>query len=213
MKRVAMVLVSGLLSSAAGAYEKTDLVWRFAFSTFAPDVQSEALASSPDTVMDLNQDTRIGVGLSYMATDRFGVGLQSAWPFGHNLYAEDDTRRVRAGGTRLMPVTVTLQYFPPKLGRAQTWVGLGRNYIRFSNTSVGAGLSGDADTMRLSSSKGFAGEAGLDWDLDGNLSLSASVVYARAMTHMHLSQLGAPVDRVRIDLDPYIWNVGLARRF
>lgn len=216
MKRVATLLVLGscVAVSPVAAYEQTDLVWRFSLTTMKPDVDSDLTVVAPaGAEIDMIQDTHLGLGLSYLMTDHFGLGLHTVWPLKHSLFLDDGTTRSRAGSTRAMPVTITLQYYLPKLGSAKPWVGIGRNYVRFSKESVGSGLSASADGMRLPSSKGFAGEFGLDWDIDGNMALSLSAIYAEAETRMVLSQTGATVDSVRFSFDPWIWNVGLARRF
>lgn len=216
MKPVAAMLVLGsvVAMSPVAAYEQTDLVWRFSLTTMKPNVDSDLKTVAPvGAKVDMIQDTHLGLGLSYLISDHFGLGLHTSWPLKHNLFLDDGFSRIRAGSTRAMPVTVTLQYYLPKLGSAKPWVGIGRNYVRFSKESVGSGLSASADSMRLPSSNGFAGELGMDWDLDGNMAVSLSAIYAEAETRMVLSQSGATVDSVRFSFDPWIWNVGIARRF
>ena len=216
MKPVAAMLVLGsvVAMSPVSAYEQTDLVWRFSLTTMKPDVDSDLKTVAPvGAEVDMIQDTHLGLGLSYLISDHVGLGLHTSWPLKHSLFLDDGFSRSRAGSTRAMPVTVTLQYYLPKLGSAKPWVGIGRNYVRFSRESVGSGQSASADSMRLPSSKGFAGEFGMDWDLDGNMAVSLSAIYAEAETRMVLSQSGATVDSVRFSFDPWIWNVGIARRF
>ncbi|MCK5873386.1 MAG: OmpW family protein [Alcanivoracaceae bacterium] len=216
MKPVAAMLVLGsvVAMSPVAAYEQTDLVWRFSLTTMKPNVDSDLKTVAPvGAKVDMIQDTHLGLGLSYLISDHFGLGLHTSWPLKHNLFLDDGFSRTRAGSTRAMPVTVTLQYYLPKLGSAKPWVGIGRNYVRFSKESVGSGQSASADSMRLPSSNGFAGELGMDWDLDGNMAVSLSAIYAEAETRMVLSQSGATVDSVRFSFDPWIWNVGIARRF
>jgi len=209
-----LVLGSVVAMSPVAAYEQTDLVWRFSLTTMKPEVDSDLTTVAPaGAEVDMIQDTHLGLGLSYLISDHFGLGLHTSWPLKHSLFLDDGFSRIRAGSTRAMPVTVTLQYYLPKLGSAKPWVGIGRNYVRFSKESVGSGLSASADSMRLPSSNGFAGELGMDWDLDGNMAVSLSAIYAEAETRMVLSQSGATVDSVRFSFDPWIWNVGIARRF
>jgi outer membrane protein len=216
MKRIATLLMLGtcVAVSPVAAYEQTDLVWRFSLTTMKPDVESDLTTVAPaGAEIDMVADTHLGLGLSYLMSDHFGLGVQSVWPLSHGLFLNDGVSRTRAGSTRSMPVTITLQYYLPKLAQAKPWIGVGRNYVRFSKEKVGSGLSGSADAMRLPSSKGFAGEFGFDWDIDGNMALSVSAVYAEAETRMVLSQAGVNVDSVRFSFDPWIWNVGIARRF
>ena len=216
MKPVAamLVLVSVVAMSPVAAYEQTDLVWRFSLTTMKPEVDSDLTTVAPaGAEVDMIQDTHLGLGLSYLISDHVGLGLHTSWPLKHSLFLDDGFSRSRAGSTRAMPVTVTLQYYLPKLGSAKPWVGIGRNCVRFSKESVGSGLAANADSMRLPSSNGFAGELGMDLDLDGNMAVSLSAIYAEAETRMVLSQSGATVDSVRFSFDPWIWNVGIARRF
>jgi outer membrane protein len=216
MKRFAglLVMLPCLSVPVAGAYEKTDLVWRLSLSTYQPDSASELLVMPPvGAQIDTNRDTRIGVAASYMVTDHIGVGVHTAWPFGINFYADDGLSRSRAGRTRLLPVTTTVQYHLPRLGRAKPWLGLGWNYTRFSKESVGTGLAASADGLNLQSARGLAGEVGVDWDMDGNFGLSVHVLRVASETLMEYSDNGISADNVRLTLDPWIWSVGLSRRF
>jgi outer membrane protein len=216
-----MKLFAGLLAvlpclaiPVASAYEKTDLVWRLSLSTYQPSSSSELLVMPPvGAEIDTNRDTRIGVAASYMINDHFAVGVHTAWPFGINFYADDGLSRSRAGRTRLLPVTTTVQYYLPRLGRAKPWLGVGWNYTRFSKEAVGSGLAASADGLRLQSARGLAGEAGVDWDLNGNYGLSLHVLRLDSETMMEYSENGASADRIRLTLDPWVWSVGLTRRF
>ena len=203
-----------LAVTSASAYEQSDRIWRFSLTSIKQDPVSDLIVVQPlGAVFDMSSDVRPGASFTYMVADHIGLSVATAWPFSHDLYLRDSSGKSRAGKAYSMPVTLSVQYFLPKIGRAKPWLGAGFNYIRFSSESVGGVLAASADSMNIESSTGALFEAGLDWDIDRLSSLSLSVQQLRSDTTLELRQAGVRVDAVDMNLDPLIWSIGLSRRF
>ena len=218
MGRIARVLVAGawLLAGPALAYEQNDLIWRVGFTSIKADAgDSDATAVTPagSEVVDLSTDTRLGGNVSYLLLDRFGLGLHSQWRSAQSLYLDDGSGARRGVRTRVQPLALTLQYFPPKLGQAQLRLGAGWQILDFQHERLRGALATDAGHVRLHSTGGLALELGLDWDLGRRTGLALSALHAEADSRMVLKQGGARVDRVDFSVDPLIWTLGLQRRF
>ncbi|MCC1496515.1 OmpW family protein [Alcanivorax sp. 1008] len=203
-----------LAVTSALAYEQSDRIWRFSLNTIELDPASDLTALPPiGGEFDMSSDIRPGVSFTYLLLDHIGLSVATAWPFSHDLHLRDSTGRSRAGSAHSMPVTASLQYYLPKIGRLKPWLGGGLSYIRFSRESAGGALAASADSMKLQSSTDVLLEAGLDWDIDRLLSLSLSVQQLQADTRVVLKQAGVRVDAVDMNLDPLIWSIGVSRRF
>src|SRR5690554_97517 len=203
-----------LVATSASAYEQSDRLLRFSVVTMEPDVSSERTTVAPiGASFELSSDFRPGVSFTYVMADHVGVSVSTAWPFSYNLYLRDGSGRSRAGQIHASPLSLTLQYYLPKVGRLKPWLGVGGSYTRFSRERVGGVLTGSADSAQLSAAKGLLAEAGFDWDLERNVWLSVVVQQAQAESEVLLSNAGVNVDRVKMNFDPLIWSIGLSRRF
>lgn len=216
MKRAAVILAllpCFILSSAYG-YERTDLVWRLFVTTMDPESGGEQSSSvQPGSQLDVSKDFRVGIAASYFIWDRVAVAAHTAWPFRNNLYLESDTQRSRLGAMKIMPLTLTLQYYLPKVGRAKPWIGAGVHYARFKDGRVSNGFADDISQVSFGSSNGVAGELGFDWDLGRHTSLTASAIRTRGDTDVLLIRDGVVADRFNADFNALVWGVGLSRRF
>ena len=184
-KILALAAVGAFAAGAAGgalAYQAGDLILRAGIASVQPNEDSDALSLDgtrlPGTGAGLNSSEQLGLTLTYMFTPQWGVGVLAAMPFEHDIKAKGVG--VDAGSAKHLPPTVTLQYFP--LGATSRWqpyVGLGVNYTLFFDEQVDGQLEemfgpGDLD---LDNSWGWAGQAGLDYQIDDHWLVNAAVWY------------------------------------
>src|SRR5690606_17260011 len=106
MGRIARVLVAGAcwLAGPALAYEQSDLILRFGFTTINTDiVDSSTTGVTPvgGEVAELSRDTRLGGNLSYLLFDSIGLGLHSQWRAAQTLYLDDGTGARRGVRSRV----------------------------------------------------------------------------------------------------------------
>lgn len=71
-----VALVSALCSSVALAHEAGDIFVRGGFAKVMPNESSDNVLNKGE--LELDNDTQVGVTLTYMLTDQFGVELLAA---------------------------------------------------------------------------------------------------------------------------------------
>jgi len=212
----------------ASAYEKGDIIIRAGAANVAPDASSDPIRipTDPPTVLpngvDVDDDTQLFVTGTYMLSNRWGVELLASTPFEHDINLVDAP--IAAGSTRHLPPTVTVNWYPR--GGAEGWqpfLGAGLNYTFFWDEQVDpqleaalgdiVGLPGPLPAdLSLSSSWGLALRGGVDVPIAENWALSASMYWIDIDTEATLSTDVANVN-FDVEIDPYVWMLGVAYRF
>lgn len=115
---------------------------------------------------------------------------------------------VDLGDVWLLPPTLTVQYhFNPK-GKISPYIGAGVNYTIFYGDDPGAALGIDYDNAF-----GLAAQAGVDVELSDRWSLNFDVKKLWLNTDVKVNAgLASPVN-AKVDLDPWIFGVGIGYRF
>jgi outer membrane protein len=100
----------------------------------------------------------------------------------------------------------------------RAYVGAGLNYTLFFDDSIDDSVvspllaGADAD-VKLSNSMGFAWEVGADFALDDNWLFNVSVWNIDIDTEARLYVNDARVDKIDVEIDPWVYMVGLGYRF
>ena len=116
--------------------------------------------------------------------------------------------QVDLGDVWLLPPTVLLQYhFAPDSERFRPYVGAGINYTYFFNEDEGAVNSIDYDN-----SIGYALQAGFDYGINENWALNFDVKKVMIDTDVTI-QSGATRIDADVDIDPWVFGLGVAYRF
>ncbi|PIE39694.1 MAG: hypothetical protein CSA53_00175, partial [Gammaproteobacteria bacterium] len=183
----AAVLATLTTPLTAFALDTGDLVVRAGLATVAPNEDSDAIPGLPINLpngVKVENDTQLGLTVTYMFAQKWGLGLLASTPFSHDIKLAD--ANVRVGDTKHLPPTLTVQYFP--LGGRETvqpYFGLGLNYTTFFSESTtsefentlgtifGTGGPVRAD-LKLKDSWGVALEAGVDVPIDEHWMFNAA---------------------------------------
>lgn len=214
------VLAAGLLGGAAGAmaYDTGDLIVRAGIASVQPDEDSSDLKLNgvdlPGTGAGVDNSEALGLTLTYMLSPKVGIGVLAATPFEHDIKAKG--LGVDAGDTRQLPPTVTLQYFPMDPGSAlQPYVGVGINYTVFFSEDVDSELEGvlGKGDLDLDDSFGLAAQVGVDFALDNNWVLNASIWYLDIDTEAEFRFDGGDRVEADVDIDPWVYMVGVGYKF
>lgn len=117
----------------------------------------------------------------------------------------------------VLPPTVTLQYHFRPSARLRPYAGVGVNYTAMLWNDATDRLErtlGSAVDVDTSSSWGWAGQFGFDYDLGGNWFANVDVKYIDIDTtaSLQVQRLGAGL-RVNADIDPWVVGVGVGWRF
>jgi len=218
MKRILTLAVAAALAGGTAmthAYEAGDWILRAGAATVAPDADSDIVDESLPVTVDVDDNTQLSIIPVYMATPNWGIELLAATPFSHDI----DVNEVdaQAGETKHLPPTLTIQWYPrgEKSGW-QPYVGLGVNYTIFFDEEADSdleGIVGKAD-LDLDNSFGLSASAGVDIPFGENWMFNAGIWYIDIDTTatVKLRDAGAKV-KFDVDIDPWVYNIGIAYKF
>ncbi len=222
----AMAVALTVLPGQVLAYEEGDWILRVGAVTVDPDVDSDkvdVLGLATLDGVDVDSDTQLSLIGTYMFHSHWGVELLAATPFSHDITL--DGTSLDAGSAKQLPPTVSIQYYPMRAGsKVQPYVGAGINYTYFWDEDVDGdlnsaldGIAGlppgtvDAD-LDLDDSWGLALQAGIDWAITEKVMLNAGVWWIDIDTEAKISTaLGNT--HFDVELDPWVYNIGLAFKF
>jgi len=196
---------------AVQAYEAGDFIGRVGAATVAPDASSDPITNvAADARVDVDNDTQLGLTLSYMLTDQIGLGVLAATPFSHDIKGAGALASAgKVAETKHLPPTVTLQYFPmPSGSKLQPYVGAGVNYTVFFDEETAGALAGT--DIELDDSFGLAAEAGVDYMITENVGVNAAIWYIDIDTEAKIQAANQTVD---VEIDPLVYMVGVSYKF
>jgi len=216
------LLATGLACGAGSAlaYEAGDIILRAGVASVQPDESSSALnvvgsGPIPGTSAGVDNNEQLGLTGTYMLTSNMGIGLLAATPFEHDITANG--LGVDAGSTKHLPPTLTLQYFPmDSASDFQPYVGIGVNYTAFFDEKVDSELEGALNSrgdLELDDSIGLALEAGFDYAFDEHWVLNAAVWYIDIETSADFKFDNGARVQADVDIDPWVYMVGLGYKF
>ena len=236
MKKALTIALAAALAAGgmmAQAYEQGDWVLRAGATTVDPDTDSDNINLPQGVVAqaDVDDDTQLGIIPMYMVTDKFGVELLAATPFEHDISADvrGASLSVDAGSTKHLPPTLSVQWYP-RGGQDgwQPYFGIGLNYTLFFDEdtdnelvdTLGAltdGVVQKAD-LDLDDSFGLAAQAGVDIPFSDRWAVNIGVWYLDIDTEAEITAKdanGSQVAKVKfdVDIDPWVYNIGIAYKF
>ncbi|MDE1464971.1 OmpW family outer membrane protein [Spartinivicinus poritis] len=206
------------LSQAAMAYQEGDFIVRAGAATVSPNEDSGNVklgGTKTDMTVGADSNTQLGLTGTYMLTDHIGIGLLAATPFEHTLSLKNGGNLDGSlADVKHLPPTLTLQYyFNDTAADLQPYVGAGVNYTTFFDEEFSSKhKSANFNDLKLKDSWGVAFEAGVDYKLTDNLLVNASVWYIDIDTEASF-KVGNTKAKVDVELDPWVYMVGLGYKF
>jgi len=208
------------LTGAANAYEAGDIIVRLGPTMVAPNDDSSTVAAIPDSGVAIDDNTQLGLTLSYMLNQNWGVELLAATPFEHDITGDGSLpSSLDVGSLKHLPPTLALVYYPLDSQSAiQPYIGAGLNYTYIydtkANGEVEAALNGgNRIGLDIDNSFGLALRAGVDYKLNDKWSVNAGLWYIDIDTKatLHL----APDTQVNVDVevDPFVYMLGVSYAF
>lgn len=146
--------------------------------------------------------------ITYFVTDSIALELILATTQ-HDVSAKDTPLgNVDLGDVWLLPPTLTLQYHPLPKARFSPYVGAGINYTIFYGEDEGSAQSIDYDNKI-----GYALQAGFDYEITDRWYLNFDVKKLWLETDVKVDAgLATPV-KADVDIDPWIFGLGVGYRF
>ncbi|WP_300656379.1 OmpW family outer membrane protein [Pseudomonas sp.] len=213
------ILATALAAPLAQAYQAGDIILRAGAATVDPQEDSSALKLNGATLggqATVDSDTQLGLTGTYMLTDNLGIGLLAATPFQHQVGVKGlGALDGKLADIKHLPPTLSLQYFPlAASSRLQPYVGAGLNYTTFFDEDLTSQRENQGfSNLELDDSWGLALEAGVDYMLTDNLLVNATVWYLDIDTTATADLAGTNRVKVDVDIDPWVYMVGLGYKF
>lgn len=200
--KILVVTMAASLALNVAAYEAGDVVLRAGAAMVDPQENAQ-----PD-IVGVGNNTQLGLTGSYLFTDHIGIELLASTPFKHDV-------KLKGGGTiaslKHLPPTISAQYYFDAGERVTPYVGAGINYLwvmESEGRNAFAGTTVDADD-----SVGLAFSAGMDLKLDDRLLFNAAVWHIDADTEVNINHNKPGAVRVDVDIDPWVYMIGLGYKF
>lgn len=215
MKKLSALILAAitLAPSISFAHQAGDFLFRAGTATVRPNSGSDAILGGDH--FSVNNNTQLGLTFGYMITDNIGVELLAATPFEHKitLSGKGEIAKVK----QLPPTLMAQYYFGHAEDKLRPYLGAGVNFTtffdeKFNNNPAVDGLG--LNDLDLKDSWGFAAQAGLDYNLDKNWMLNASVWWMNIETHARFNSTVADKDfDVKTRIDPFVFMFGVGYRF
>ena len=220
----ASLIALALAAPAAYAHKAGEFIVRAGAATVAPNEDSGNLkldgTKISGTKATVDSDTQLGLAFAYMITDHIGVELLAATPFQHTVSVKGLGAGLdgKLADIKHLPPTLSLQYYPMDAGsKFQPYAGVGINYTLFFNEDLTSERKDQGfSNMKMKNSVGLAGQLGVDYMVSDNLLVNASVWYVDINTEASIdgpSALGVGKTKVDVDIDPWVYMVGLGYKF
>lgn len=226
--KLVSVLLAGLLcmtSFQSLAYEEGQRFTRFGLAQVSPNDDSGDVKAFPGNGVSVDDETGLGITVSYIYRDNWGVELLAALPFSHDINGEGPTLKGlgKIASTDQLPPTLLVNYYPQiSMPGWHPYIGVGLNYTVFFDEEASDSLEaalGKTD-IELDDSFGLALQVGVDWDWRENWFLNAALWYIQIDTTADIKFAGGPATggaagktSVDVDIDPYVVMLGLGYRF
>ncbi|MEO4017671.1 OmpW/AlkL family protein [Pseudomonas rossensis] len=228
-KLCASLFALALATPLAYAHEAGDIIVRAGAITVNPKADSSSVKvdQGPLKGADLggkatmSSDTQLGLNFAYMLNSHWGIELLAASPFEHDVKIKGTALGAangKLGTLKHLPPTLSVVYYPLDSKSAfQPYVGAGINYTWIYDEHVGSEASANGfSNFKADNSWGMAFQVGADYMLTDNIMINAQVRYIDIDTTATVQNNAVAQGtraKVDVDVDPFIYMVGLGYKF
>ena len=225
----ASLFALALAAPLAYAHEAGDIILRAGAITVNPEADSSSVKvdQGPLKGADLggkatmSSDTQLGLNFAYMLNSHWGIELLAASPFEHDVKIKGTALGAangKLGSLKHLPPTLSIVYYPldPK-SAFQPYIGGGINYTYIYDEHVGSrAQSAGFSNFKADNSWGMAFQVGADYMLTDTIMINAQVRYIDIDTTATVENNAVAQGtraKVDVDVDPFIYMVGLGYKF
>lgn len=216
------ILMLAIPSGFARAYDAGDIIIRAGAITVEPNEDSSGVKSMLGNLggeATVDSDTQLGLNVAYMVTDHIGIELLAA-TFKHDVGVHGLPQDLAGlngdlGSIKHLPPTLSLIYYPlDKRSAFQPYAGIGINYTAFydTHTSSSAEAKGYSN-LDLNDSWGMAVQVGVDYMISDRWMINGQLRYIDIDTNAHADLAGVGDLKLNVDIDPWVYMVGLGYKF
>ena len=209
---IAATLLAAGFSASVSAHQAGDIIVRAGAVVVAPNESSDDVVIPGKNLgeFQVSNNTQLGLNFGYMLTDNIGIELLAATPFSHDVSLNGVGKIAE---TKHLPPTLVAQYY---FGNAQSalrpYVGVGVNYTNFFDNEFTNDLNGALTDLSMSTSWGLAAQAGIDYQVNKNWLVNASVWYAQISTDVKF-KLAGDTKVIDTDINPWVYMVSVGYTF
>ncbi len=203
MKKILPLMIAAALASpVAMAHQAGDILVRGGLAFVSPQTSSDDVLGTGELQIDSNM--QLGLTLSYLITDNWGVELLAATPFSHSVSTAGlgEVAKVK----HLPPTLMAQYYFGDAKSKVRPYIGAGVNYTTFFDEQGRGALAGTE--INVDSSWGLAGQVGLDMAITDRWFVNASAWIMDIDTDVHTA-----VGTINTSIDPMAFMFGVGYRF
>ncbi len=180
-----------------------------------PNDRSSEVTTLAGSGVGVGDDTTAELDITYMLRPNWGLELILGTTH-HDLTGKGTIANLnKIGDTALLPPTLTLQYHFAPQAKVRPYAGIGVNYSKFYNekstNSLDTALGGPT-SIDLDDSWGLAAQAGVDLGLKNDWFVNFDLKYVNIETQGTLVT-GATTRTVDVDINPWIFGIGIGKRF
>lgn len=170
-----------------------------------PEVSSTYLSSGAGIkVTDVSSDWQPELDINYF----FNPNLSAELILATSTNDVTGTGDYNLGSVKMLPPTVTLLYHFTPEKMFSPYAGAGINYTFFYDAD-----SGSAEEIKYDNTFGFALQAGMDVKLNQKWSINFDVKKIFLNTDVHVDTGSGMNDSLNVDLNPWIYGVGVGYKF
>ena len=204
MKKLAIILLAGLISTPAIASDiqslkAGDFIARLRIVSVDPDADSKVTGLATDVKADNAIVPELD--FTYFFTKNIAAELILATSK-HDISA---TAGIDLGDVWVLPPTINAQYHFRPDSRFRPYAGLGVGYIFYYDENPG-----DVNSIKYDDGFSYSLQAGADYMIDNNwgINLDFKKIYHNTKVSINNGAITADVD-----LDPWVWGVGVTYKF
>lgn len=207
----------GAMIAAPAQAAQGDVLIRLRGIMVAPNEKSgSVLPAFPGEKVAIDNAVAPEIDFTYFATNNIAFELIAATTKHSASGVTGTTKTVgKLASTWVLPPTLTAQYHFMPDAKVRPYVGAGVNYTLFYSEDASKGLETAVGKTKVNmkSSFGWAAQAGVDIDLNEKIFLNIDVKYIDIDTTARLATTAAGVQKVKVDIDPLVFGIGLGMRF
>lgn len=209
-------------STLAADFQAGDIVIRGGITNVNPSSDHTSIyLNNTDSTMTLTVDdnSQLGLNFLYFYNANIAVEVLAATPFTHDVTIHDKNAVLNVDGAKLgevtqLPPTISVLYYIENQSAFKPYVGLGVNYTiffdeQFEDAPKSLGLS----NLELDGSFGLSYQLGVDYLINDNFHINASVRYIDISTDATFDVGGQSIGKATIDVDPMVYSVMLGYKF